>query len=131
MVTAGYDRVLSTEFVADFAGRIINVHPSLLPGFAGGMAPRPQADALDWGVKIAGCTVHFITNETDAGPIIVQAAVPVLDDDTVEDLAARILAEEHRALVSAIRLYAEGRLRIEGRRVRIDGGRGAWCAGFS
>ena len=83
------------------------------------MAPRPQAEALAAGVKIAGCTVHFVTDDVDAGPIILQAAVPVEEDDTVETLAARILEQEHRILPRAIQLFAEGRLRIEGKRVRI------------
>lgn len=119
IVTAGFDKILIPEFVQAYAGRIINIHPSLLPAFAGGMAPRPQAEALAAGVKIAGCTVHFVTDDVDAGPIILQAAVPVEEDDTVETLAARILEQEHRILPRAIQLFAEGRLRIEGRRVRI------------
>jgi phosphoribosylglycinamide formyltransferase-1 len=119
IVTAGFDKILIPEFVQAYAGRIINIHPSLLPAFAGGMAPRPQAEALAAGVKIAGCTVHFVTADVDAGPIILQAAVPVEEDDTIETLAARILEQEHRILPRAIQLFAEGRLRIEGKRVRI------------
>lgn len=117
VVLAGFDRIVHPEVVRRYEGRILNVHPSLLPAFAGGL--HAQADALAYGVKIAGCTVHFVTDDVDAGPIVLQAAVPVLDDDTVESLSARILAEEHRILPEAVRLFSEGRLRIEGRRVRI------------
>ncbi|MCS7001311.1 MAG: phosphoribosylglycinamide formyltransferase [Dehalococcoidia bacterium] len=117
VVLAGFDRILHPEFVARFRNRIINIHPSLLPAFAGGLTA--QRDALEYGVKIAGCTVHFVTEEVDAGPIILQSATPVLDDDTVETLSARILHEEHLILPRAVRLFAEGRLAIEGRRVRI------------
>ncbi len=117
IVLAGFDQVLGPQVVDTFRYRIINIHPSLLPAFAGTL--HAQADALDYGVKVAGCTVHFVTNEVDAGPIIVQAAVPVMEDDTAESLAARILEQEHRILVEAVRLFAEGRLRIEGRRVRV------------
>ena len=119
IVAAGFDRILVPEFVRAYGGRIINVHPSLLPAFAGGVAPRPQADALAYGVKLTGCTVHLVTDELDAGPIILQAAVPVEDDDTVDTLAARILQQEHRLLPRAVQLFAEGRLQIDGRRVRI------------
>ncbi|HEX8035926.1 MAG TPA: phosphoribosylglycinamide formyltransferase, partial [Ktedonobacterales bacterium] len=98
VVLAGYNRIFDPSVVRAFPLRIVNIHPSLLPAFSGGMAPRPQAEALAAGVKITGCTVHFVTEEVDAGPIIAQAAVPVLDDDTVESLSARILAEEHRLL---------------------------------
>jgi phosphoribosylglycinamide formyltransferase-1 len=118
IVTAGFDRILAPEFVAAYAGRIINVHPSLLPAFPG-MAPHPQADALAYGVKLSGCTVHIVTDDLDAGPIILQAAVPVEDDDTVESLAARILEQEHRLLPHAIRLYAEGRVCVDGRKARV------------
>ncbi|MFN8532030.1 MAG: phosphoribosylglycinamide formyltransferase [Dehalococcoidia bacterium] len=118
VVLAGFDRILHPEVVRRYQGRILNVHPSLLPAFAGGL--QAQADALDYGVKIAGCSVHFVTDEVDAGPIVLQAAVPVTDDDTVETLSARILAEEHRLLPEAVRLLAAGRLTVSGRRVRID-----------
>ena len=117
VVLAGFDRILHPEVVRRFEHRILNVHPSLLPAFAGGL--HAQADALAYGVKISGCTVHFVTEDVDAGPIILQAAVPVMDDDTVETLSARILAEEHRILPEAVRLLATGRLRVEGRRVRV------------
>ena len=105
VVNAGYDRILSREFVAAFAGRIINVHPSLLPAFAGGMDAVERA--LARGVKLTGCTVHVVTDDVDAGPILLQAAVPVLPDDTVERLHARIQAEEHRILPEAIERIAQ------------------------
>ena len=110
---AGYKPILDASVVAAFPNRILNVHPSLLPAFAGGMAPKPQADALAAGVKVSGCTVHIVTADVDAGPIVAQAAVPVLDDDTVESLSARILAEEHRLLPMALEWLLSGRLRIE------------------
>ena len=116
---AGYKPILDASVVQAFPNAILNVHPSLLPAFAGGMAPRPQADALAAGVKVSGCTVHFVTEEVDAGPIIAQAAVPVLDDDTVESLSERILAEEHRLLPLALGLALSGRLQIDGKRVTI------------
>jgi phosphoribosylglycinamide formyltransferase-1 len=122
VVCAGWDRVLVPEFTSRFAGRIINIHPSLLPAFAGGL--HAIQDALDYGVKVTGCTVHFVTEAVDAGPIILQTPVPVRDDDTEEILAERIHKEEHRILVDALNLFAEGRLKIEGRKVtRIDDGR--------
>lgn len=117
VVLAGFDSLLDPDFVARFPNRIINIHPSLLPAFGGGL--HAQADALHWGVRVSGCTVHFVTAEVDAGPIILQAVVPVMDDDTCESLAQRILVEEHRLLPAAIRLFAEGRLQVQGRRVRI------------
>ena len=114
---AGYDRLITREMFEAFPERIMNIHPSLLPAFAGTL--HAQAEALRYGVKVSGCTVHLVSEgEVDGGPIILQAAVPVLEDDTEETLAARILAEEHRIYTEAIRLFAEGRLRIEGRRVR-------------
>ncbi len=119
VVMAGYDRLITRELFDAFRGRIVNVHPSLLPAFRGTM--HAQAEALEYGVKIAGCTVHFVTEDSvDGGPIILQAAVPVREDDTAETLAARILEQEHRIYSEAIQLYAEGRLRVEGRRVRIE-----------
>ncbi len=117
VVLAGYMPILDACVVQAYPQRMLNIHPSLLPAFAGGMAPRPQADALAAGVKLSGCTVHFVTEAVDAGPIIAQAAVPVLDDDTVETLAARILEQEHRLLPRAITLVLSGRLRVEGQRV--------------
>jgi phosphoribosylglycinamide formyltransferase 1 len=114
---AGYMRLLSGAFVKHFEGRLLNIHPSLLPAFPG---LHVQRQALEHGVKIAGATVHFVDEGVDTGPIVRQAAVPVCEDDTEDTLADRILAEEHRIYPEAIRLFAEGRLRIEGRRVRIE-----------
>lgn len=113
---AGYMRILSGSFVKHFEGRLLNIHPSLLPAFPGLHAQR---QALQHGVKVAGATVHLVDEGVDTGPIVLQAAVPVGADDTEETLAERILAEEHRIYPEAIRLFAEGRLHVEGRRVRI------------
>ena len=113
---AGYMRLLSGVFVKHFEGRVLNIHPALLPAFPGLHAQR---QALEHGVKVAGATVHFVDEGTDTGPIVLQAAVPVLPGDTEQTLSDRILAEEHRIYPEAIRLFAEGRLRIEGRRVHI------------
>jgi len=111
---AGYMRLLSAGFIREFPGRVLNIHPSLLPSFPGLDA---QHQALEHGVKVTGCTVHFVDEYLDAGPIVLQAAVPVLDGDTVETLSARILSEEHRIYSEAIRMVIGGALRIEGRRV--------------
>ena len=111
---AGYMRLLSAGFIREFPGRVLNIHPSLLPSFPGLDA---QHQALEHGVKVTGCTVHFVDEYLDAGPIILQAAVPVLDADTVETLSARILRQEHRIYSEAIRMVLSGALRIEGRRV--------------
>ncbi|MGO4883453.1 MAG: phosphoribosylglycinamide formyltransferase [Bryobacteraceae bacterium] len=111
---AGYMRLLSAGFIREFPGSVLNIHPSLLPSFPGLDA---QHQALDHGVKVTGCTVHFVDEYLDAGPIVMQAAVPVLDSDTLETLSARILKEEHRIYSEAIRMVIGGRLRIEGRRV--------------
>jgi phosphoribosylglycinamide formyltransferase-1 len=113
---AGFDRLLSAVFIRAFPERILNIHPALLPAFPGLHAQR---QALEYGVRIAGCTVHIVDEETDHGPIVIQAAVPVYSDDTVEELTARILAEEHRIYPEAICLFAEGKVRVEGRRVKI------------
>ena len=113
---AGYMRLLSSAFVRHFEGRLLNIHPALLPAFPGLHAQR---QALEYGVRIAGATVHFVDEGIDTGPIVLQASVPVMADDTEDTLSARILAEEHRLYPEAIRLFAEGRLRLEGRRVRI------------
>jgi phosphoribosylglycinamide formyltransferase-1 len=121
VVLAGYKPILDACVVQAFPQRILNVHPSLLPAFAGGMAPRPQAEALAAGVKLTGCTVHFVTEAVDAGPIILQAAVPVRDDDTVETLSDRILEQEHRLLPQAIAQVLSRRLRVENGRV-LGGG---------
>ena len=111
---AGYMRLLSAGFIREFPGRVLNIHPSLLPSFPGLDA---QHQALEHGVKITGCTVHFVDEYLDAGPIVTQAAVPVLDGDTVDTLSARILKEEHRIYSEAIQMVLSGALRIEGRRV--------------
>jgi len=111
---AGYMRLLSPFFVASFPNRILNIHPSLLPSFPG---LESQRQALEYGVKFAGCTVHFVDENLDAGPIVLQATVRVLDDDTEATLSARILAEEHRIYSEAVRIVLEGRYKIEGRRV--------------
>jgi phosphoribosylglycinamide formyltransferase-1 len=111
---AGFMRLLSAYFVREFPNRILNIHPSLLPAFPGLDA---QHQAIEHGVKISGCTVHFVDEYLDAGPIIIQAAVPVLDEDTADSLAARILEQEHRIYSEAIRIVLSGKYRIEGRRV--------------
>ena len=121
IVLGGFDRILSRAWVEAYPNRIINIHPSLLPAFAGGMNPQPQREALEAGVKIAGCTVHIATDHVDAGPIIAQAAVPVLTGDTVEILANRILAQEHRLLPQVVQWFAEGRVYVENDSVRIAG----------
>jgi phosphoribosylglycinamide formyltransferase-1 len=113
---AGYMRLLSPAFVRRYRGRLLNVHPALLPSFPGLHAQR---QALDHGVRVSGATVHLVDEGIDTGPILLQAAVPVLDDDTEASLAARILVEEHRLYPEAIRLVADGRVTVEGRRVRI------------
>ena len=114
---AGFMRLLSAEFCRAFPMRSLNIHPSLLPAFPGLDA---QKQALDHGVKVSGCSVHFVDEQLDAGPIVLQAAVPVLDDDTPGALAARILKEEHRIYSEAIALVLSGRWRIDGRRVVAD-----------
>jgi phosphoribosylglycinamide formyltransferase-1 len=111
---AGFMRLLSAYFVREFPLRVLNIHPALLPSFAGLDA---QHQAIEHGVKISGCTVHFVDENLDSGPIIVQSSVPVQDDDTAETLAARILKEEHRIYSEAIRIVLSGHFRIEGRRV--------------
>jgi phosphoribosylglycinamide formyltransferase-1 len=111
---AGYMRLLSPFFVASFPNRILNIHPSLLPSFPG---LESQRQALEYGVKFAGCTVHFVDENLDAGPIVLQATVPVRDDDTEETLASRILKEEHRIYTEAVRIVLEGKYKIVGRRV--------------
>ncbi len=118
VILAGYMKIVTKVLIEAYANRMMNIHPSLLPSFPG---LDVQKKALDWGVKLAGCTVHFVTEGVDEGPIIIQAAVPVLDDDTPEALAARILEQEHKIYHRAIQLYAQGRLQVEGRRVRLFG----------
>jgi phosphoribosylglycinamide formyltransferase-1 len=118
---AGYLRVMTPELVGAYAGRMMNIHPALLPSFGGaGMWGHHVHQAvLEYGCKVSGCTVHFVWLETDGGPVILQRAVPVEEGDTPDSLAARILPHEHGLYSQAIQLFAEGRLRIEGRRVRI------------
>lgn len=120
---AGFAAILEPVVVDAFEDHILNIHPSLLPSFAGTVAPQPQADALHAGVKLAGCTVHVVTNEVDAGPIVGQAAVPVLPDDTVESLAARILTEEHRLYPRVLQWFAEGRVTIDDGIARVSSSR--------
>ncbi len=116
---AGFMRLLTPGFVDAWRDRMVNIHPSLLPAFKG---LHPQQQALDAGVRVSGCTVHFVRNEMDAGPILVQGVVPVLPDDTADILADRILAAEHAAYPLAVRLIAEGRVRVADERVAITGG---------
>jgi len=115
---AGYMRVIGPHLLGSFRGRVMNIHPALLPSFPG---MHGQRDALEHGVKVAGATIHFADPEFDTGPIIIQAAVPVREDDTEQTLAARILKQEHEIYAQAIQWFAEGRLRIEGRRVIVEG----------
>jgi phosphoribosylglycinamide formyltransferase-1 len=118
---AGYMRLLPTPVVQAYAGRVMNIHPALLPLFGGkGMyGEHVHRAVLESGVKVSGCTVHFVDEHYDTGPIIVQRCVPIEEEDTWETLAARVLAQEHQAYVQAVKLFAQGRLRIEGKRVRI------------
>ena len=113
---AGYMKIVTRVLLDAYPNRIMNIHPSLLPAFPG---LKAQQQALDWGVKVSGCTVHFVTEGVDTGPIILQAVVPVCTGDNAESLEARILVEEHRSYPQAIQLFAEGRLEIDGRHVRI------------
>ena len=117
VLLAGYMKIVTAVLVNAYANRMMNIHPSLLPSFPG---LDVQKKAIDWGCKLAGCTVHFVTEGVDEGPIIIQAAVPILDDDTHETLAARILVQEHKIYPRAVQLFVEERLRVEGRRVFID-----------
>ncbi len=116
VILAGFMRILSPYFVHEFPGRILNIHPSLLPSFGGAHAHR---DVLAYGVKVSGCTIHFVDEGMDSGPIILQTAVPVLDDDDEDALAARVLEQEHKLYPRAISLLLHGKLKIEGRKVRI------------
>ncbi|MFQ5908325.1 MAG: phosphoribosylglycinamide formyltransferase [Thermoplasmata archaeon] len=117
VVFAGFMRIVTPYFVGQFPDRIINIHPSLLPAFPGTHAHR---DALAWGVKVSGCTIHIVDASVDGGPIVFQRAVPVHPEDTEESLAARILEEEHRVLPYVVKLFAEGRVRTDGRTVYLD-----------
>ena len=116
VVLAGFMRLITPVFIKAFPSRIMNIHPSLLPAFPG---LHVQKKAIEYGVKFAGCTVHFVDEGVDTGPIILQKVVPVMQDDTEETLSERILIEEHKAYVEAIKLFAEGRLTVEGRRVLV------------
>ncbi len=117
VLLAGYMKIVTAVLVNAYADRMMNIHPSLLPSFPG---LDVQKKAIDWGCKLAGCTVHFVTEGVDEGPIIIQAAVPILDGDTPDTLAARILVQEHKIYPCAVQLFAEGRLRVEGRCVFIN-----------
>lgn len=119
VLLAGYMKIVTAVLIDAYVNRIMNIHPSLLPSFPG---LEVQKKAIEWGCKLAGCTVHFVTEGVDEGPIILQAAVPILDGDTPDTLAARILVQEHRIYPRAVQLFSEGRLQVDGRRVRIDGG---------
>lgn len=114
---AGFMRIVKGRLLDEYAGRMLNIHPALLPSFKG---LNGQKQALDYGVRFSGCTVHFVDAGVDTGPIIIQKVVPVLDDDTVDSLSERILVQEHAAYPEAVRLYAEGRLKKDGRRVLIS-----------
>lgn len=118
VILAGFMRILSEEFVAHYRGRLLNIHPSLLPLLPG---LDTHQRALDAGMSEHGATIHFVTEEVDAGPIVVQARVPILPDDTADGLAARVLEQEHRIYPQAIRWFAEGRLQLEGSRALLDG----------
>ncbi len=118
VVLAGFMRVLSGEFLSAFPMRVINIHPSLIPAFQGLNA---QKQALDYGAKITGCTVHFVSEELDNGPVIIQACVPILPEDTEESLSERILKFEHRILPQAVKWISEGRVKIDGRKVVVEG----------
>lgn len=120
VLLAGYMKIVTRVLVEAFANRMMNIHPSLLPSFPG---LDVQRKAIEWGCKLAGCTVHFVTEGVDEGPIILQAAVPILDDDTPDTLTARILEQEHKIYPRAVQLFAEGRLQVEGRRVFIEAGK--------
>lgn len=122
VLLAGYMKIVTAVLVNAYANRMMNIHPSLLPSFPGLDVHRK---AIDWGCKLAGCTVHFVTEGVDEGPIILQAAVPILDSDMPDTLAARILEQEHKIYPRAVQLFAEGRLRVDGRRVFIQDGKPA------
>ncbi|MBI4687559.1 MAG: phosphoribosylglycinamide formyltransferase [Nitrospirae bacterium] len=120
VVLAGFMRVVGKKLIQEFQDKIINIHPALLPSFPG---LHGQKQAVDYGVKMSGCTVHFVDEGVDTGPIIIQAAVPVYHDDTEESLSERILKQEHKIFPYAIKLFAEGRIKVEGRKVIIEGSR--------
>jgi len=116
VILAGFMRIITPAFLKAFSGKIMNIHPALLPSFPG---LHGQKQAMEYGVKFSGCTVHFVDDGVDTGPIIIQSVVPVHDDDTEDTLAERILKEEHKIYPQAIQLFADGRLEINGRKVRI------------
>ena len=118
VVLAGFMRILTGEFLRAFPGRVMNIHPALLPSFPG---LEVRQAAIDYGVRFSGCTVHFVDEDVDTGPIIIQAVVPVYPEDSEDELKHRILKQEHKIYPEAIKLFAQGRLRIEGRKVFIDG----------
>jgi len=118
VLLAGYMKIVTSVLVKAYENRMMNIHPSLLPAFPG---LDVQKKALEHGVKVSGCTVHFVTEGVDEGPIIIQAAVPIVEGDTPETLAARILVEEHKIYPEAVQLFAEGRLKVDGRIVRVSG----------
>jgi phosphoribosylglycinamide formyltransferase-1 len=120
VVLAGFDQIVTEPLLTPFAGRIINIHPSLLPAF--GSTLHAQQEALAYGVKVSGCTVHYVNEDIDAGPIIAQAAVRVFDSDTVDTLASRILEQEHRLLPDVVKWIAEGRVSAQGRWVQVSEG---------
>jgi phosphoribosylglycinamide formyltransferase-1 len=117
LILAGFMRIVTPVLLDAFPNRVMNIHPALLPAFPGIDA---QKQALEYGVKVSGCSVHFVDAGTDTGPVILQAVVPVLEDDTVDTLSQRIHVEEHKLYPEAVRLFCEGRLSVEGRRVRIS-----------
>jgi phosphoribosylglycinamide formyltransferase-1 len=116
VILAGFMRIITPAFLKAFSGRIMNIHPALLPSFPG---LHGQKQAVDYGVKFSGCTVHFVDEGVDTGPIIIQSVVKVFDDDTEETLAARILKEEHKIYPQAIQFFADGKIEIKGRKVLI------------
>jgi len=116
---AGFMRILSPVFVGHYRDHILNIHPSLLPAFAGLQGMQVHQAVIESGVKVTGCTVHFVDEHLDAGPIIVQRCIPVREEDTAESLAVRVLLEEHQAYPEAVKLFADERLKVEGRKVRI------------
>jgi len=116
VLLAGYMRIIGMDFIETYRNRILNIHPALLPSFPGLHA---QSQALEYGVKVSGCTVHFVDERVDHGPIILQETVPVLEDDTEDSLAARILEREHKIYPHAVKLFCEGKLKVDGRSVRI------------
>ncbi len=117
VILAGYMRILSDYFIDKFEGRLLNIHPSLIPAFQG---LKPQKRAVEYGVMFSGCTVHFVTRELDNGPVIIQAVVPVLPDDTEESLSERILKYEHRIYPQAVKWYVDGRIKLNGRKVFVE-----------